>query len=163
MSTESDFTDEQWQLLLDTPALVGAATMVCSRSGLGTIKEAFALTRGLLDVSHEHDENQLIQAVVEARTGSQSREWYDRYRDADASELEDDVVARCQQLSQLLAGVSSTREAEEFKAWVFSIGFRVAKAASEGGFMGLGGQRISSEEERLLARIAIALGIRTAH
>ena len=161
MSTKSDFTDQQWQMLLDTPALVGAATMVCSRSGLGTIKEVFALTRGLLDVSHEYRENPLIQAVVEARTGAQSREWHDRFGDADVSEFENEVVAQCEQLSQLLAEVSSTQEAEEFKSWVFSIGFRVAKAAAEGGFLGFGGERISSEEERLLARIAVALGIRT--
>ena len=39
------------------------------------------------------------------------------------------------------------------------IGEKVAMAASEGGFLGFGGEQVSVEEKQALARISQALGV----
>src|SRR5215813_10331573 len=47
MLTKNDFAAEDWTTLRDTPYLVGLATMLAEPSGLGTIKESFAITMGI--------------------------------------------------------------------------------------------------------------------
>ncbi len=48
MSSKNDYSAEEWQLLLDVPPLVGTAVMMAGGSGLGTLKEAFAIASGVL-------------------------------------------------------------------------------------------------------------------
>lgn len=164
MPTENQFTQHEWQLLLDTPALVGAAVMVCSGSGLGTLKEAVALTRGLLEVPAEYEGNPLIQSVVEARKSGSAdpNEWQDSYQGSDVEQLKAEVLGRCETLANLLDQVRAEQDAYGFKCWIHTVATRVANAAREGGFLGFGGQRVSSEEERLLAEIATTLRIQPA-
>ena len=51
-------------------------------------------------------------------------------------------------------------DADGFKRWLAGLGERVAQAATEGGFLGIGGTRVSDKEESTLADIRTALGIR---
>ena len=64
MTTKSDYSEAEWQLLLDVPPLVGTAVMMAGGSGLGTLKEAFAIASGVLSARHGYDDNQLIQALI---------------------------------------------------------------------------------------------------
>jgi hypothetical protein len=49
-------------------------------------------------------------------------------------------------------------DAAVFKAWLRSISQKVAEAATEGGFMGIGGVQVSDAEKATLADISRALG-----
>ena len=166
MANGIEFSEEQWQLLVDTPALVGASLMVCSRSGaIGTIKEAAALTRGLLDVPSSLEDNKLVQAIVNYRStgGPQATDWQERYQGGTVEELEREVLSRCEEVERLLRDFSDAETAMGCKRWIFGVGLKVAKAASEGGFLGFGGERISAEEERLLVEIGRALDVQPAN
>jgi hypothetical protein len=50
-------------------------------------------------------------------------------------------------------------DAVAFKAWLFGVSQKVAEAATEGGFLGLGGIQVSDAERATLDEIAEALGI----
>ena len=159
MSVQRSFTDEQWQLLIDTPALVGAAVMVCSRSGaVGTTKEAFALTRGLLDAPDELEDNEIVREIVNHRRSGEegSNDWQSRYQGANPAQLEKKVLDCCQEVSRLLSALNH-EDAAGCKRWIHSVGVKVAKASAEGGFLGFGGERISAEEDRLLEAVERAL------
>ena len=44
MSTKTDFTPEEWEILRNAPSLAAAAVMMAGRSGLfGSIKEVFVM------------------------------------------------------------------------------------------------------------------------
>jgi hypothetical protein len=49
-------------------------------------------------------------------------------------------------------------DAPGFKAWLRSISRNVAEASSEGGFLGIGGVKVSDKEKATLADISKALG-----
>jgi len=55
-----------------------------------------------------------------------------------------------------------TNDALAYKEWALKIANNVAAAASEGGFLGFGGEKISPEEAKMLAQIEGILGIKGA-
>ncbi|HEY7094786.1 MAG TPA: hypothetical protein VH393_16505 [Ktedonobacterales bacterium] len=56
----------------------------------------------------------------------------------------------------------SPAEADEFKQWLMTIANRTAEAGKEGGFLGIGGTRVSEKEKTELAALASALGASAA-
>jgi len=56
----------------------------------------------------------------------------------------------------------SPAEADEFKQWLMTIANRTAEAGKEGGFLGIGGTRVSEKEKTELAALASALGVSAA-
>ncbi len=164
MSTKADYTPDQWQLLLDVPPLVGTAVMVAGRSGLGSVKEALAVASGVLDAKHGYESNQLIQALLDARIKNKERSHVEQfsdnpYRGRPPEEIKEMTVDKCQQVADLLEQKSTPSEAAEFKAWAVAVGEKVANAAKEGGFLGIGGERVSAEEADVLAAVSSALGL----
>ena len=162
MSTKDDYTPEEWQLLFDIPPMVGTAVMVAGRSGLGSLKEAFALASGVLSGKHGYEDNQLIQSLIESRLKEGQRSQVESltdnpYRSKQPSELVDEVAKKCSQASHLLSEKSTVQEAGSYKQWVLEVGQKVAEAAKEGGFLGVGGQRVSAAEQEVLDKLTAAL------
>jgi hypothetical protein len=48
--------------------------------------------------------------------------------------------------------------ASEYRQWVLQAAEKVAMAATEGGFLGFGGERLSEGEKKILAELKSALG-----
>ncbi|MGZ9021520.1 MAG: hypothetical protein ACXW3S_16555, partial [Rhodoplanes sp.] len=67
MTKKADYTSDEWQLLIDVPTLAGLAVMVAGKSGLGTMKEAVAVTQGTLSSGDAHPNVELLQAIIDAR------------------------------------------------------------------------------------------------
>ncbi len=81
------------------------------------------------------------------------------YHGKHPDEIRDIAVAKCGQVGELLATKSNAAEASQYKHWVISVGERVANAAKEGGFLGIGGERVSAEERTVIEAITTALGV----
>lgn len=167
MSNKADYTDAEWELLLEVPPLVGTAVMLAGRSGIGTTKEAFAVASGVLDGREGYESNELIQALIDARVVDKQRSRAEQvsgnpYLGKPPEEIRDLTVVKCRQVADLLTTkASSETEANEFKQWTVSVGEKVANAAKEGGFLGIGGERVSAEEKAVLAEFNKALGLKT--
>lgn len=163
MSTKADYTAEEWQLLIDIPTMVGAAVMVIGKSGLGSLKESFAMAQGTLSAVEGFPDNELVQALVDARikegTKSTIESLSHPYKGLGREEFKQVVVDKCREATELLARKSTEQEAEGYKTWAISIGEKVAQAAKEGGFLGFGGEQVSQEEKVALQEISTALGI----
>ena len=164
MTTKADFDAEQWQLILDVPVMIGMGVMIAGKSGLGTMKESFAMTKEMIDAVKGHSDNELIQSVVNARLKDKEKSSAETlsnnpYAGQGREALVDAAVEKCQQVCTLLNEKCSEAEAMEYKQWSMHIGEKVAMAASEGGFLGFGGVQVSEEEKQALARISQALGV----
>ena len=159
--TKSNYTPDQWQLLLDVPPAVGTAVMVAGRSGLGSVKEAMAMARGILGAREGYDGNALVEALVEARLKDGEKSSIESlsspYRNLSPDQVLDDAVERCEAVAGLLADKASESDASGYKQWALSVGQKVAEAAKEGGFLGVGGERVSEDERHALARLKQAL------
>jgi hypothetical protein len=72
--------------------------------------------------------------------------------------LQQQLIEDCKAVAALLTEKASPQEATEYKEWAMSVAENVAKAAKEGGFLGIGGERISAGEKEIFAEIGQALG-----
>ncbi len=161
MSTKADYTAEEWQLLIDVPSMVGTAVMVAGKSGLGSVKEALAIASGILSARDGYEGNDLIQSLTESRIKEGMRSEIETmtnnpYKGMAPTELAQVVTEKCRAAAELLAAKATEAETVGYKEWAQSVGAKVANAAKEGGFLGIGGERVSAEEQQVMDAIQSA-------
>lgn len=157
--TRDDYSSEDWKLMVSAPSLVGLAVSAASPSGpLGVVKEMFAVGMSIADLATEHPNNALIQAVVED------------IRHHDSKTLVPDPAVQTEgaktwalielaRVSDLLGADEDSTEAFEFRRWLVAIAERVAQASREGGFLGIGGEKVDDAEQAALDEVRAALGM----
>lgn len=164
MTKQADYSQEEWQTLIDGPALVGTSIMLAGKSGLGSMKESMAVAAGILSGKSDFEDNELVQGIIESRVKDKMRSTIEDisgdnpYLRLKPEELVERVVERCKDIETLLSQKSNAAEADEYKQWMLDVGQRVAEAAKEGGFLGIGGERVSDAESEALSQMRSALG-----
>lgn len=156
------FSADEWQLLLDVPALAGTAMMVAGKSGLGTVKESFAIAQSILSGSKDHPNSSLIGALVTARKERHEKSGVETlggpYFGMDVNQLKQCALEKFASATELIRTKCEAKELEIFQNWVISIAERVAGAAKEGDILGFGGKRISEEETVFLKSLKERVG-----
>lgn len=158
------YTNEEWKVLLDTPVIICRAVMAVSPSGaVGTSQEVIAMRNSLKDVLQKTS-NPLLQTVRQHLQSQENAEalWRDvqsSFKDRwDAANVRQTAISACQRCVSLLKK-SPAQDAQAYKEFLSTIARKVAEAAKEGGFMGVGGTAISETEQSLLNDISNTLGI----
>jgi len=171
MSLDSRFTEEEIFLLSTTPLQIGTVMAFSEGSGLGTVKEMFASSKTFINGVKEYPNNEIITGILPTVSDlkeamSQSKEMrkkaVERLKEKgiDSSDkLRQQLIEDSQTVAKILAEKATTEEANEYKEWAMSIAKNVANAAKEGGFLGIGGTRVSDGEKQAFAEIADALGV----
>ena len=167
-----NYTEEELNLLANTPHIIGAAMAFAGSSGLfGTGKEMFTNAQAMMAGIKDYPNNALIQAILPDVKGDASaaldkmkkvRDWgVARYKAKavdSAEKFQAEAVADCKAVAALLATKASPQEASEYKQWAMSIAEKVAMTTTEGSFLGFGGERFSANEKQLFSQIENAMG-----
>ncbi len=172
MSIKDSFTEDEWFLLSSTPALIGASMSAADSSGvIGTVKEMTASMRATVSAQKDFTNSELIQALLKrSENWDEAKEKLSDYREKTKDKLEQSNIKSADQLqTQMLEDVQqcvalvdekcSAEDARIYKEWSLKVADAVAAAAKEGGFLGIGGTRISENEKVLLAKVQSTLGI----
>jgi hypothetical protein len=164
MADKSNFTKEEWTLLLESPMIAGMAVTAADPSGLwGLLKESFAGGTALTKAIAGADTNGLVKAVVTDFASSAGRSAAQdglkaRFGSQQTSDIKPKAIDSLRQVSVLLDAKAS-EDAVAFKAWLRQISQSTAEAANEGGgLFGIGGVQVSDAEKATLAEISTALG-----
>lgn len=156
MTKKEDYSSEEWKLLLEIPPLVGLAVMMAGKSGFGTMKEAWAMTRGVLDAKDGYEGNELIQSLVDARIKdrehSQVEQLKSPYRGQSPEEVLKSALELCNEVKSVLGTKATEDEAAGFVDWTITVGEKVANAAKEGGFFSQG-DKVSEEEAFVIGEV----------
>jgi hypothetical protein len=172
MSFEQRFTEEEQVLLSSLPTLIGSVMSFASGSGLGTIKELMSSARTVMAGATEFPSNEIITGVVPSQSNldegmARARELRVKLQEQlkahevdSREELRAYVIETCKKVSEVLAAKASPGEAEAYKTWTLNIAENVARAASEGGFLGIGGTEVSEGEKKLFADLSEALQVK---
>ena len=75
-------------------------------------------------------------------------------------ELKAEVAGQLAKIPAILEGKVPADQAEGFKRWLVAVAGKVANAATEGGFFGLGGERVSAAEAAAINELASSLGLK---
>jgi hypothetical protein len=167
-----NYTEEELNLLANTPHIIGAAMAFAGNSGLfGTGKEMFTNAQAVMAGNKDYPDNALIQAILpNPQIGaSEAMDKMKKIRDwgvarmkasgvDSAQKFMAQAVADCKAVTVLLAAKASAQEATEYKQWAMAIAEKVAMATTEGSFLGFGGERFSTNEKNLLAEFQSAMG-----
>jgi hypothetical protein len=162
MADKSNFTADEWKLLLESVTMAGIAVSAADPSGLwGLLKESFASGTELAKAKMDSKANPLVKAVV---ADFETAEGRTTARDGLKEKLKGlkpaDIPAKCietlRQVTAVVDGKAPT-DAAAFKGWLRQISQHVAEAATEGGLMGIGGVRVSDAEKATLKEISSAL------
>ena len=164
MTDTSNFTPEEWKLLLESVMMAGIAVTTAEPSGLwGMLKESFASSSALVQAKIDPGSNPLVKAVVDdfatAEGQSTAR---DGLKEKLASSGSADIKGRCIETLRQAGAVVDAKAPDDsaaFKGWLRQISQHVAEAAKEGGFLGIGGVLVSDAEKATLAEISSALGL----
>jgi hypothetical protein len=162
MADKTNFTPDEWKLLLESVTMAGIAVSAADPSGLwGLLKESFASGSELVKAKMDPQANSLIKAVV---ADFETAEGRTAARDGLKEKLKGlkppEIPAKCIETLRQGAAVVDAKapaDAGAFKLWLRQISQHVAEAATEGGLLGIGGVRVSDAEKATLKEISSAL------
>ncbi len=171
MEFTEKYSAEELDYLGLFPLLVGRSMLLISDSGIiGTAKEAIALAGIYSEKRPDIVPNALINEVTKMPEGiSDVKELLiNRQKKVQAifekNELDNPekisqfVVKQIGVLSELLLQKEDMSIGESYQKWIVEIAEKISNAASEGGFLGFGGQRVSDQEQQFLNEIKSAFG-----
>lgn len=162
MATKTDFTAAEWDALRNAPHLAALAVAAAGASGLGTFKESFAAMEGVM--SAQKSDNALLRELStreEAMAGQQflrgqvslgmkPQELMEKLQTQASDHLRTAVQA---------LHAKSPADATAYADWVAGIAKKVSEAATEGGFLGFGGERVSAAETAMIDKLKAAMNV----
>ena len=163
MQDTAPYSPVEWSILTELPIRVLAASMRADDTGeIGLLmQQATGLTE-LSSRANEYSSSALVESVFEhykshgdgeAQTLQLSEQWIER--------LLPDTIQRAKQATEILAEKATPEDAAAYKLWLLETAAAVCAAASTGGFLGFGGERISEKEQAFLDELAEAFAIPT--
>ena len=157
MSTKNDYSAEEWKAITGAPVAAGLYITLADASGpVGIAKEAMAVGKPLPNqpaLTRRRSSRRSLRAV---RTAGGRPELPDVPK-TDRAQMNLALISTLQNAISAVAA-KSPAEAEAYKAWLVSVATKVAHASKEGGFLGIGGTEVSTEEQEALKQLASALG-----
>jgi hypothetical protein len=145
MTRKADFTEEEWELVLEAPPSAGLVVSTAQRGG--TFREAFSMGKAYTEARKQHGESELLDEIVSAKPE------IDRARHGSVEELKEVSLRRLRDAVGLLERKATPEEVEDYRSFVLALANRVAGAKSEEGE-----QPASDAERAAIAEIAAALG-----
>jgi hypothetical protein len=162
MADKSTFTSDEWSQLRSTPTFVSAGVAASDPGGVvGAIQEATAGAQAFAEYAVKHADLELFKALASDQSLPAMPSPQELMGTGDAQQqmvnFQHAVLARASETIALLEAKATPAEASAYKDMLAFIGDKVANAASEGGFLGFGGVRVSDKEKSFLAALGDAL------
>jgi hypothetical protein len=164
MAGKSDFTADEWTTLMKSPVMAGLVVVAADPSGpLGILKEMFAVGKLVAETKTKGAQDPLVAALageIATREGAEKA----KPIEIQGKKPEEARALALEQLREAakLLDQKAPGDAAAFKQWLQEVATRVANASKEGGFLGIGGTRVSQAEQQALTDTAAALGVAKA-
>ena len=144
MTGKADFTQEEWDLILEGPPSAGIIVVTAQRGG--SFRESFAIGRAYVEARKQHGDSELLDEIVSARPER------DHTRYHSAEELKQSGLQHLRDAIALLERKATPEEVEDYRRFILNLADRVAKAHREGG------EQVSDAEQAAIKEISASLG-----
>jgi hypothetical protein len=160
MTVKSAFTEQEWKQLLQAPGAAGIYIMMADPNFvIGSMKEAFAVSSGILAKEKENNGELLAALLAEFKEKEMLKQAQLKFEKKDLATIKRTSFDALAQAAQVLDRKATPEEAAEIKGWLYDVSIRAANAAKEGGFLGFGGTKVSEKEKTALREISDLFGI----
>jgi hypothetical protein len=144
MTGKADFTEEEWQIVLEGPPSAGLIVVTAQRGG--TFRETLAMAKAYVEARKHHGESELLDEIVSAKPE------LDHTRYHSTEELKEHGLQHLRDAVELLERKATPEELDDYKRFVLNVADKVANAHREGG------EKVSAEERTAIDAIATSLG-----
>jgi hypothetical protein len=138
MTGRADFTQEEWELVLEGPPSAGMIVVTAQRGG--TFRESIAMAKAYVEARRQHGESELLDEIVAAKPER------DHTRYHSVEELKQHGLQHLRDAVELLERKTTPEEVEDYRRFVLALAGKVAKAHREGGEMVSDAERAAIEE-----------------
>jgi hypothetical protein len=162
MASKIDFTPEEWTTLRTAPAFVGGAMMAASPDGfLSSIREAFSMGSSSFAALRAHESVPILKELMmdKDKLVEDMKAKLGEGGDAAArrAKLHAEAIAGVKQAIAILMQKGTPEDVKAYRAWISAVAEGVAGAASSGGFLGFGGEKVSEAEKTFLGEVSAAM------
>jgi hypothetical protein len=138
MTGKADFTQEEWELVLEGPPSAGMIVITAQRGG--TFRESFAMAKAYVEARQQHGGSELVDEIVAAKPER------DHTRYHSAEELKQHGLQHLRDAVSLLERKATAEEVEDYKRFVLTLAEKVANAHREHGVSVSDAERAAIEE-----------------
>jgi len=143
MTTKSDFSEEEWHLVLEAPPSAGLIVVTAQRGG--SIRETIAIAKAYVEARKQHGESELLDEIVAAKPERDHTHYHS------PEELKQQGLQHLRDAVALLERKASPAEVEEYRKFIVNLADKVAAAHREHG------KDVSEAESGAIADITAAL------
>ncbi len=123
MTSKSDFTDEEWRLILEAPPSAGMIVVTAQRGG--SFRETIAMAKAYAEARQEHGKSQLLDEIVAAKPERDHTHYHS------IEELKEQGLQHIRESITLLEGKATPEEVEEYRRFIVTLSNKVAAAHRE--------------------------------
>lgn len=165
MTTRTDYTDAEWDLLTDLPRMAAFGAMAAEEGGpVTSTRELWASMMELAQAARtRYPNNTLIQEVTRAITRPEDDDempmtgWKSNSGEELGAAIVEQTLETAPRVREVLASHAPPEEAAEYTAWVLGIA-RAGGQAVRSGLFGLSGEPVTAAEEQFIKDLSAALG-----
>lgn len=143
MTRKSDFSAEEWRLILEAPPSAGMIVVTAQRGGI--FRETIAIAKAYAEARQQHGESELLDEIVSAKPER------DHTRYHSPEELKQQGLQHLRDSVEVLEHKATPDEVEEYRQFIVNLSHRVAAAHREDG------QEVSQSEQAAIDDITAAL------
>jgi hypothetical protein len=143
MTGKADFTEQEWDLVLEGPPSAGMIVVTAQRGG--TFRETIAMAKAYTDARQEHGQSELLDAIAAAKPKA------DHTRYHSPEELKQAGLQHLRDAVSLLGRKATAQELDDYRRFVMTLTDKVAHAHREHGV------EVSPSERAAIEEIANAL------
>jgi hypothetical protein len=147
MTAKSDFTTEEWQLVLEAPPSAGMIVVTAQRGG--SFRETIAIAKAYVEARQQHGESELLDEIVVAKPERDHSHYHS------PEELKQHGLQHLRDAIALLEVKASPAEVDEYRHFIVTLTHKVAAAHREHGV------EISEQEQAAIDDITKALNAGT--
>lgn len=146
MTTEADFTEEEWASVRLGPMSAGLIVMTAQRGG--SFRETYSMAKAYAEARERHGASELLDAVVSQRPGR------DHTRYHSPEELRAGGLGHIRDAVAVLERKATPAELDDYRGFVLALSEKVAEAHREGD----GEDPVGAGEREAMGEIRAALG-----
>jgi hypothetical protein len=144
MTGRADFTEQEWETVLEGPTSAGVIVSTAQRGG--SLRESFSLAKAFSEARAATGGSGLMDEIA------RSKPKVDRARQGSLDELREHHLSIVRQAVSLLEAKASPEELEDYRRFTLRLAERVASAKKEGELP------VSEAEQTAIDEISAALG-----
>jgi hypothetical protein len=143
MTTRSDFSDDEWHLILEAPPSAGLIVVTAQPGGM--LRETIAMAKAYVEARQQHGESELLDAIVAAKPER------DHTRYHSPEELKEQGLQHLRDAVALLERKATPVEVDEYRRFIVTLADKVAAAHREHG------EAVSESEQAAIDDVTAAL------